>query len=1211
MSDPVQSNRPTPARGFLWPRAAAFVVGFFTIGAQAALLREYLVLSRGSELAIGVFFSCWFLWVAAGATLTRRFPAIRSKVSDNITALAASYPLWAFLGLMVLATIRQLAGVPAYEPTPLWTLVAGAAVALAPVSLNTGFVFPALCDISATDERTGASTGYILESAGAFAGGLAATLAFRTGLDGPSATAVLAIPLATLVLARGIRDMRVRTLLPTSLACLLVLLMLVPPTGAAIRGWIARTRLDSNLSGAAIVEERHTPYQLLTLARVSGQDVLLADGSVEAVLQDGPDTRAFAALLASQSGSHERAVVLGQGGYPLARQLSVYFDEVDIVVLDHAVEDMVGDRHPSGNPEFIVSDPRSYVRQTGDEADLFVIAAPEPGTLLANRLYTIEFFKDLSNAIASGGMVATTFRSAENYVGTEFLRYGQSICRTLDSVFDHIAIVPGDQALVMASNTSGRLSLDPATLSESYRTIAPDPSPFPPDGFMTLLSPDRVEFIRDLYLARDTPSDLLNTDERPLASFLYLLTTLRESDTPGTRLLWSLHQIGAVLPAAVLLLLLMSVIRYRLRLDRTRGFSAAVLMSFAGGASISASVALLAAFQAGVGAVYGDVGLATGLFMGGLGLGAALCARLARDLGRRPALLASMAFSAATAVLFVSVPLVLDASRLADPDDSRIVFGALFLSTGILTGAAWPLASSLAGAGMTAARLESADHWGAALMAGITGVFVVSIFGLHTTFMVIGGLFALAGVTLAFDAFLCSDIGSRLLDSQPGSAFSFRSLPFGAAAAAIGFIAIASVLAFHLTRSPEPGMRTRLTRDELRRHESFTSDSFASSPFEHSLLEGVTDPDGDAVVSTTLAVAPDVKGYGGPMNFLLSVGRDGLIRRVAVLGHNETPAYVTGLPTFLDSLTGGNVRSAFDTSSSEAVDAMTGATVTRDAALEALNSARESIATGVLDIQVSDSPPLPPIYLKLIDPEVFYAVFAVPGAVLVHLYASSFWRVLFLAASLLVGGIIFNVQLSATWLLALFRLDLPPLSVNAPLFILGFGSLGVSILFGPIYCAHVCPFGSLQELIGRLSRRMGMLSLPSGDLSMRARGIKYLVLTLVALSLFFGNPADAVGWDPLAAVFSGDFEGVAWIVIGLALVGSMFFFRFWCRVFCPVGAFFLLFNRVAGLLGLGPARRYHLCDLGVQGPHDIECLQCNRCVRESGEPVSSPVDGKR
>ncbi len=39
--------------------------GVFSFVAQAVLFREYLVLFNGSELAIGLFFGSWLLWVAS------------------------------------------------------------------------------------------------------------------------------------------------------------------------------------------------------------------------------------------------------------------------------------------------------------------------------------------------------------------------------------------------------------------------------------------------------------------------------------------------------------------------------------------------------------------------------------------------------------------------------------------------------------------------------------------------------------------------------------------------------------------------------------------------------------------------------------------------------------------------------------------------------------------------------------------------------------------------------------------------------------------------------------------------------------------------------------------------------------------------------------------------------------------------------------------
>lgn len=1199
----AQPVKKVPSTGFLWPRAAAFSVGLFTVCGQTALLREYLVLFRGSELALGLFFACWFLWVAVAATVARRWQALRAGASRHAATLMALHPLGAFLGVGALVGVRHLAGIPPYDPTPPGALFLGACLATAPVSVITGLLFPALCDLSAVSERSGASVGYVAESAGAFGGGLAATGAFLMGMDGLTVVAAMGLP------SIGLALVRTRWLpVPAAMA---VILVLVPPTGSALQDWIGRVRLDSSLLDGEFLEDIHTPYQLLTMARLPDQEVLLSNGAVEAVFPPGPEVEARAALLASQPSRRGEAVVLGGGGYPVALALSRYFARVRVVVTDPAVGDALEALHgrvgdSRAPPTLVRSDPRAFVRRGGGQWDLVVIAGPEPGNLQANRLYTVEFFRELAPRLAPGGVVTASVRSAENHVGTEFLRYGQSVWQTLDAVFPETAVIPGDSALFLAGPTTGRFETDPVRLSERYRAFAPRPFPFPPQGFYSLVQADKSESTLALYGSADAPADLTNRDSRPLASFLYLLTLLRQSDSPGARTLWSIHGAGMALPAGLLVVLLIVLLRHRLRHGpRGEGFAAGILMATVGGASISASVTLLAAFQSVVGALYGEVGAATGVFMAGLGLGAAASSKAWQGLDERRSRFMALGFCVVVSLVLAGVPPVLEAARILSPLAATVSYGGLFLGCGLLFGAAWPLAAAVAGPGGVASRLEAADHWGATVGAAVTGLFVVAVFGQGAAFGLLSGMFLVAGAALAFDALLDGPAGARFFDTRLGGMLSFRSLPYGAAAAAVAMAVLASLVVHHATRGPEPGMQTRLDARDLQRHETFSSETFASDPFPHHRLAGVSDSGAEAVAAATRAVAPDVAGYGGPMNFLLSVGTDGIIRRVAVLAHRETPSYVTGLPDFLGAFEGRDVHVALGKAAEDAVDAMTGATVTRDAALRSLDRARESMATGLLGLTVEGAPSPSPWYARLAVPETAYAVGAVAGAVAVHFLAAPLWRLLFLVVSLVVGGLVFNIQLSATWLLSLARWELPSFSANAPLFLLTLGVLSVSVLFGPLYCAHVCPFGALQELVGRLSKRLGVLSPPPGALSDRARGLKYLVLAGVVGSLFTRDPSAALAWDPLGTFYLGHFPGPAWAVIGLALAGSFLFFRFWCRVFCPVGAFFLLFNRLAGLLGLGPARRYPRCDLGVKGPADIECLQCNRCLREPGTTDSS------
>ena len=197
-----------------------------------------------------------------------------------------------------------------------------------------------------------------------------------------------------------------------------------------------------------------------------------------------------------------------------------------------------------------------------------------------------------------------------------------------------------------------------------------------------------------------------------------------------------------------------------------------------------------------------------------------------------------------------------------------------------------------------------------------------------------------------------------------------------------------------------------------------------------------------------------------------------------------------------------------------------------------------------------------------------------------------------------------NVSLSIPWLQHLARFNFPPLS-NLHAFILTAFVLVTTPLLGSLWCAHLCPFGALQELLSRLGARLHLLYNPSPRMEKIMRGTRYVLLLFVILSLYGPNPAQAGAIDPLSTFFSEHLsEHLLGAAMGLCIVislGALFNFRFYCRNLCPVGAFLFALGGLSGLFGLRPARKFGCCDLGVQNHWDNDCIQCNRCIRELGE----------
>lgn len=114
-----------------------------------------------------------------------------------------------------------------------------------------------------------------------------------------------------------------------------------------------------------------------------------------------------------------------------------------------------------------------------------------------------------------------------------------------------------------------------------------------------------------------------------------------------------------------------------------------------------------------------------------------------------------------------------------------------------------------------------------------------------------------------------------------------------------------------------------------------------------------------------------------------------------------------------------------------------------------------------------------------------------------------------------------------------------------------------AFLFGRVFCAGVCPFGALQELVNvknyRLSRAVTTV------LSM----IPWIYLIFAVLYAVTRSSFIICRFDPFIGIFrlGGD---IGLITFGiLLLIASIFTGRPFCRFLCPYGALLSLFSRVS------------------------------------------------
>ena len=1172
---------------------------------QALLIRDGLTVFYGNEISLGAFYAGWLFWIAVGSLLLvyRR----RARAVDPLRGLRQALlalPLLVLVQLLALRAVRLVLDVSSGQFVPLGELFAALLLITAPSGLILGAAFPLACralELAQSrdqhDEGTRPVTRlYIADAFGALIGGLLFTLVLVHWVGPLGSWGVITLACAVMASLLPL-PRRTSVVLAVGLLAVLGIAAIVPPTGERLDAALERLRFATLQPGMELLAAAETRYGHRAVARLGEQYSLVEDGQITASFPLPEETAREAALLlamatrpADTMRGPERVLVLDGLAGGLASALlsaSAPIERLDQVEQDRAAFELVRpwlDTKQLNDPRLALhfADGRRFVARLDDETryDLILALAAVPSSAAGNRYFTRDFYASVREHLTPAGVFCTQVTAASNYLGETVGGYLGSVYRTLGDVFAEVALVPGDPVLLCASPAPGQVSDDAAELARRWQAIG-DGNGIGLADFANLLPEDEVLYLRERLA--DRPAEL-NTDARPVTYYLNMVLWGTFSASGVVTLLERLRGLGAwpyLLPMGLFVLVWLLRLTVdsaaRRALPRQSGTFALFVLGLA---AMAVQLVVLFTYQARVGFMFERIALLNGLFMTGLALGAALALRAARAAGASLPLLLVL-----TAGILLLLPNGLALIGGLPPVWQEAAFLALALLLGGLTGAGFPLAVALArdrrtDIGARGGLAQAADNLGGAAGGLSAGALMVPLLGVDGTCRILAFLLMLTLPLL---------LVARLPVRRVRRGGAGLALP-----AWLGWGLIYLVLLAYgwhwLDRAATPGSQVVFPSDVLA--EVADADGFeqVDAPFVHYLGDVDARRGARWVALSSRAAGATPSGFGGPLNLLLAVDRDGRLGGVRLIASAETPAYIAGIDDWLAGLRG---LSLADGPLSGRVDAMSGATVTSRAVLASVDEAAARAPGLVFGHGL-------PVLAKVGEPRLAPGLVVVGLLVLVwlpiYLSGQLRWRLPFLVAVVIVLGWWLNTPLT--------EVDLVNLSLGHaaapwenPLRWLLIGFVIVATLaFGQVWCGWLCPFGALQELVARIGRWLGLGTVVGRRVDRRLRSVKFVLLALMLAVVFITAETGWAALDPMQFLFAGHWTWPMGLLTALVLLAALWTMRPWCRYLCPLGAFLALGNRLAVLQRWAPVRRFRRCDLGVVGVRDIDCIRCNRCI---------------
>lgn len=740
---------------------ACFVLGVSSLVSQVVLAREFITSFYGNEFFIGWFLFSWLLWSGVGSLLGGKGFNDREVRGEDVARAQALAAVFLPLEIVAARASRLLMGqmpgaIPDLVPALIYSFLL-----LAPFCILLGLQFSLIVRALAEDPgriQQEAGKAYFIEIGGFIFGGAAYSLLWVFWETFAVAALVMGFNLGAAVLIL-ISLRKKRAFIAFVLSAIIV-------------GFFARYSNALEFKTA----ELHFPSEKLKIFfhSLHGNIAVTQRGEQHHFYQNGVFLGTERESLASEYLVHfpmlahpdpNKVLSLGTGFNGTLQEIlkhdptTVHEVELDPMLLGAAqmflppdLRSVLRDRRV----QVWSADPRSFFKKYSGAVDVIIANFPDPSSVLINRNYTEEFFRLVEAHMRPGGIFAMRLGFAPDYVTPELQRLGGSVYATLKEVFPYVKVLPEDTIYYLATK-EGAEATTLQKMIERMRERRITTSFLTEEVIRYRFANDRTGRVTSLF--ENMLWKTKNKDLRPRSYYFEFLRWLSQFHSRVARNLFHLTQFPyAVLLIAILGCMVAPFLILRDPEKRNRGLSINS-MGIAGFSLMAFEVVLIYLFQVAFGNLYYRLGLLLTALMAGTGAGVWLAMRFKGI--SSPKMLGGIHLLAAAyfcaGVVFFSGSF---GSGLAFQRSYQVIFAAAAALGGIFAGAGFPYATSFyvsEGKGRRAGAVYGADLLGASLGAFLTAGFLIPIWGVYQTLMLLAAINVLGALLF----FLCKNMGRK------------------------------------------------------------------------------------------------------------------------------------------------------------------------------------------------------------------------------------------------------------------------------------------------------------------------------------------------------------------------------------------------------------------------------------------------------------------